>query len=252
MGEKTGIAVDFQAAPWGDTLKQVSDGRLPVHAGLFYRKSRDEYLDYGVAMVATDTHVFMHKSLDEPKKLSDLSAFRVGVLAGDVVEEFLKEKLGPDAVVTYPDYESIITDLKQGQSAGFLPPIPPTGVYHLKRSGLIRHYRYGKEQLLYSSDWYVAVTSGRSDLLEIINSGMGLISKSELLQAQRRWLGSSGTARDDDALIVSVAHANAPLSKTSEVGEATALFLTTGNSGLIKPVSRYAWCRAVLTTQWQR
>jgi len=61
--EKTGIAIDFQAAIWEDTLTKVGSGDVGAHAGLFFNKERDKFLDYGVTLTKTATHYFRQKSL---------------------------------------------------------------------------------------------------------------------------------------------------------------------------------------------
>ena len=43
--QKTGIAVEFIASPWGETLTNVRDGVADAHAGLFYSDERATYAD---------------------------------------------------------------------------------------------------------------------------------------------------------------------------------------------------------------
>lgn len=90
--EKTGIAVDFIPATWNQTLALVRDGKVDAHAGLFFNKERDRFLDYGVALTRSDTHVFYHNSNGVPGDVSELSAYRIGVLAKDFVEGYLQER----------------------------------------------------------------------------------------------------------------------------------------------------------------
>lgn len=52
--KKTGVSVEFVVAPWGETLKMVGGGAADAHAGLFYTKERDKFLDYGAALGKTD------------------------------------------------------------------------------------------------------------------------------------------------------------------------------------------------------
>ncbi len=86
--QKTGIAIDFRAADWDETLTMVGSGTADVHAGLFYNKERDKFLDYGSALTKTDTHYFSHVALPPIKEIDGLEAYRVGVLGGDFVEGF--------------------------------------------------------------------------------------------------------------------------------------------------------------------
>jgi ABC-type amino acid transport substrate-binding protein len=112
---KTGIAIDFHPASWSDSLQRVRDGRSQVHAGLFFNEQRDRYLDYGAVLANTDTHVFLHHTLPLIERVEDLAGYRTGVLAGDYVENHLKERLPDDAVIPYPDYDAILKDLRAGK-----------------------------------------------------------------------------------------------------------------------------------------
>jgi len=87
--EKTGISIDFKAAAWDKTLTMVGSGKADVHAGLFFSKERDEFLDYGEAFTKTDTHFFSHISLPSINDINSLAAYRVGVIKGDYVEGYL-------------------------------------------------------------------------------------------------------------------------------------------------------------------
>ncbi|MGN7614454.1 transporter substrate-binding domain-containing protein [Magnetococcales bacterium HHB-1] len=101
--KKTGIAIDFMPATWDETLRMVGEGRAEAHAGLFYNSNRDQFLDYGVALTRTDTHVFLHKALPPISRLEDLAAYRIGVLAKDYVEGHLKEKLPGASVIGFSE-----------------------------------------------------------------------------------------------------------------------------------------------------
>ncbi|MBT7759131.1 MAG: transporter substrate-binding domain-containing protein, partial [Rhodospirillaceae bacterium] len=97
--ERTGIAVDFKAASWAETLAMVGDGTADAHAGLFFNDERDKYLEYGTSLTETDTHFFVHKDLPGIVGVEDLAAYKVGVLSGDFVEGFLRKKLPPENIV---------------------------------------------------------------------------------------------------------------------------------------------------------
>ncbi|MCP5136651.1 MAG: transporter substrate-binding domain-containing protein [Gammaproteobacteria bacterium] len=219
----TGIVIDFHAANWNETLKRVGDGRDAVHAGLFHTDARDRYLDFGDVLARTDTHVFLHQSLPSIVNLNDLSAYRIGVLQGDYVEDFLKSHIPPDAVVGYADYGAIVTDLKRGHLRAFAADTP-TGVHYLKHAGLLDEFRLDQTQRLYSNEWRVAVTEGRSDLRSIIADGMAHITDDDRLAIERRWVDLSDVAGDDTALIISLARDDLPFGKMTDQGTAVGLY----------------------------
>ncbi len=215
--EKTGIAVKFIAAPWNKTLTMTRDGEVDAHAGLFFNKARDKFLDYGVALTKTDTHVFYHKSVEIPEAISKLSAYRIGVLAGDFVEDYLKKRVKPDAIVGLPGYEEIMEQLKSGELKVFAADTA-TGLFYLAQAGLLAKFKYERSAPLYQNDWHVASAEGNTEMLELINQGMNLITADEKKKITRRWVsGTPGEA--SDAIIVAISNNYAPFSTISVDGK---------------------------------
>ncbi|MES9904000.1 MAG: transporter substrate-binding domain-containing protein, partial [Sedimenticola sp.] len=218
--EKTGQRVEFTPHTWEESLKKVGSGEADVHAGLFFNEQRDKFLDYGQALTGCSTHVFLHRTMPEISKLAEVAAYRIGVLKGDYVEGFLKEKLPPETIVAYPSYHGIIAALKSGELRAFAVDTL-TGIYHLQKANLLGEYSVKPAQLLYTNDWFVAVTEGKQPLLERINKGFDLISEEERRQIARRW-GSKG---DEKALIIAIDRDYPPLTKMTSFGEPAGLLV---------------------------
>jgi len=206
--EKTGIAVDFIEATWNETLALVRDGKADAHAGLFFNEQRDRYLDYGAALTKTDTNVFFHNSVEIPRDLSKLSAYRVGVLGKDFVEGYLQKRLAAGGVIGFPDYSQIMDKLWSGELKLFAADTP-TGLFHLAQAGLLAKFHYNKSAPLYQNDWFVASSEGNAGMLELINQGMALITPEERKHIERRWVsGMPGEA--SDAIIIAISSNYAP------------------------------------------
>ena len=219
---KTGIAVDFRAASWDDTLRMVGAGVADAHAGLFFNAERDRFLDYGNALTKTDTHVFLHKSLPPIAGEQDLAAYRIGVIAKDFVEGFLKDRLPAANIVGYPDYDAIMAALNTGELRAFAADTP-TGIFHLQQRGILANFTFPNSQRLYQNDWFTAVTEGNVALLEIINRGMALVSDEEKLEITRRW--ATGQAIGDDVLIIAMDRAYPPMTFLNAQGKPAGLLV---------------------------
>ena len=216
--EKTGIAVDFVEATWNSTLALARDGKVDAHAGLFFNKERDRFLDYGVALTKTDTHVFYHNSIGIPEDISKLSAYRIGVLDKDFVEGYLQKRITPDSVVGFPDYSEIMARLQSGELKIFAADTP-TALFYLAQAGLLAKFHYDQSAPLYQNDWFVASGEGNSDMLELVNQGMALISPDERRRIARRWVsGMPGEA--SDAIIIAISSNYAPFSTIGIDGKA--------------------------------
>ena len=186
--EKTGIEVHFQAATWDETLSLMRDKKADVHAGLFYNKARDRFLEYGAPLTETSTNFFTHESLSQIESTEELAAFRVGVLSGDFVEGFLKERLPAGTVIHFETYDAIMEALRVGDLKVFAADTP-TALFHLRQAGLADQFAYPAGKPLYRNKWFVAATEGDSELIEVINSGMASLSTEEKRAIESRWVG---------------------------------------------------------------
>ncbi|MCU7834081.1 MAG: PAS domain S-box protein [gamma proteobacterium symbiont of Taylorina sp.] len=196
--EKNQIEIDFHPASWSESLERVKSGQSQLHAGLFFSKQRDHYLDYGSTLTNTDTHVFLHRSLPLIERVEDLAGYRTGVLAGDYVETHLKGRLPADAVIPYNNYEALFSDIKKGKLKSFAADTP-TGIYHLKDQKLLDKFKISDSHLLYSNEWRIAVAEGRSKLLKMVDNGMKKISPAERKKVLNRW--SELVSREDKSAV---------------------------------------------------
>ncbi|NQU58222.1 MAG: transporter substrate-binding domain-containing protein [Rhodospirillales bacterium] len=187
--QKTGIEIDFRAASWDETLRMVRDGKADAHAGLFFNDERNKYLEYGSPLVETDTHFFTHRDLPAIDTVEGLAGRKIGVLAGDFVEGFLKQRLAPETIIGFESYEALMAALGDGKLKAFAADTP-TGIHHLKKSGLGDMFKLPAEPL-YRNGWFVAARKGNSKLISVINAGMGLIEVPERRQIARRWSAGS-------------------------------------------------------------
>ena len=222
--EKTGIALDFTAAPWDETLQMVGDGALDAHAGLFFSEERDRILDYGTALRKTDTHVFFHRSIPATTDLAELAAYRIGVIAQDTVESFLKERVPGGVIRGYADYATLFAALEAGELKVFAADTP-TGLYHLKQADLLSEFTFVADGPLYRSDWFTAAQDGDSATVETVNRGMALISEAEQRDIARRWIGDTRDAAEDDSLIIAIDRGYAPFTFMNAQGRPAGLFV---------------------------
>lgn len=203
--EKTGITVNFVEASWNQTLTMVKNGEVDAHAGLFFNEEREKYLEYGTILSKTSTNVFLHNSLHFPKDLKKLAAYRIGVIEKDVVEGYLSDLLGSGSIVAYPDYQSLVKDLQDEKIKAFAADTP-TGLFYLSESNLLPKFHYQKGDPLYQSDWYIASTKGRTELVSVINEGMKQISSDERTYIARRWISGKPMDISDDLVVAISSH----------------------------------------------
>ena len=188
----TGTEIEFRAAPWTETLRLVGDGEVDAHAGLFYSDKRALYLEYGAALTETETHFFHDKKLPTIMDIKGLAPYKVGVLDGDFVEGFLKEKLPYGTVVSFRSYEDIMKALVAGRLQVFAADTP-TGITHLQRSDLGFAYTYPVDKPLYRNKWLVASARGNARLIKKIDTGMALVTSVERREISKKWSALGAT-----------------------------------------------------------
>ena len=207
---KTGITIQFTPATWDDTLTMMREGKADAHAGLFFNENRARFLDYGVVLHQTDTHIFYDKRLPPPSSNLDFLPYRVGMIRGDSVEGYLLKTFPHMSVEGFNTYKQMMAALKQNRLSVFAADTP-TALFHLQQSDLKTVFKYKSGMPLYRSNWHVAVKKGNQALLTLINNGFQSITEDEKRHILRQW--ASGTKkRDNGALIIAASTGYAPFS----------------------------------------
>lgn len=185
--EKTGTKIEFRAVPWAETLRMVGIGKADAHAGLFFSRQRAEFLEYGASLTETETHYFHAKNILPITDLQGLRPYKVGVLTGDFVEGYLKERLPEGTVVAFKSYDAIMAALGDGKLQVFAADTP-TGIFHLQRSDFGFDYVFPADKPLYRNAWLVATAKGNTQLIKSINAGMVLITAAERQAISKKWI----------------------------------------------------------------
>ena len=224
--EKTGIAIDFKPAHWDQTLELTRDGKVDAHAGLAYTEARDEYLQYGPLLIKTDGHVFYHNSL-HLTQYRDIMAYRVGVIAGDYSESYLKREFPGLAIVGYPDHDKLMEDLESGRLRLFAGDTL-TWLHDLTLRKRVSKYLYKANQPLYQVDWFVAVPEGRQNVLEVIEKGMAQITTQEKQLISRNWTAAV-KGKDPNTLVIAIDRNYPPYSLLGPDGKPTGMLVEIWN-----------------------
>ena len=187
---KTGVRVNFVAAPFADTLKLVAIGKVDVHGGCFYSKERARNLEFVGSLVRTTASYFFDQGIYGIDVPQDLMAFRVGVIKGDYSEGYLRQKLPGISLAEYATNEKLFQAVKNGLIRVFVADTP-VGVYWLQKYGLTAQFKYYPERPLYSKLYRPALKKGNKALAPVIKKGLEQITAEEKEEIARRWLESA-------------------------------------------------------------
>lgn len=184
--ERTGRPIDFFPMPWSSTLDSVRNGETDVHAGLYRNEERDEYLDYGVELLRSNSHVVVRNSIPIVDTINDLDVDLIGVLKGDFLEGYLRDATVSADIETFTTYQRLLDALESGRLDAFAADTL-TAKHVLSERDLLRDYIIAPSYMLTTQAWRVAVSDSQADLLSEINAGFGLIRQTEKIQLFSRW-----------------------------------------------------------------
>ena len=115
-----GYEAEFVFGTWNEGLERLAAGSVDVMVDVAYSESRGKVFTFGSTYVLESwLEAFVRKGTSI-RAVSEFAGKRIGVLAGSVQEEFLRNDLtalyGIDiTVLSYPDYESSINALLHSQ-----------------------------------------------------------------------------------------------------------------------------------------
>ncbi len=184
---KSNINIEFVEAPWSQTLEMIKDGRADIHAGIYYTKQRDLFLDYPKKPLYTNKNYFFYdKALEPISGVESIKPYVIGVGNG-YPNTFIKETFPELKTYTYKSATQASEKFVQGEVKVLLSAVP-TLIYYLKKNRIDeRNYRFNENTYAYSKDYFGAVKEGNKALLKRINDGFELITNEELKGIEKKW-----------------------------------------------------------------
>ena len=190
--EKTGVPVDLQAMDWDKAQQFMRAGKADVLDTAFRTDERQQLYDFTPPYARIQVPIYAHKSLGGLADVSSLKVFNVGVKAGDAVIDHLTGR-GIETLQEFPSYEAIVQAAKNQELKVFSIDAP-AAVYFMYKLGVAGEFR--ESFVLYTGEFHRAVRKNRPDLLQLVQSGFGRISKREYRAIERKWLGTPFLLRE--------------------------------------------------------
>jgi diguanylate cyclase (GGDEF)-like protein len=219
--KKQNVKVVFVPLTWKETIKQVQNGAVDIHAGLSKTANRAEILDLGTVFFRQNRHLFLHRSIAHIRELSQLSPYTVGVVAGSSHVISLPETAPNLTLKYYPDRHT----LYKAAIAGEVLVI--AGIERLSKNfpdyELLNEKYPAFARIPYdTTDYGTAVAKGNRALLDFIDQGMQKISAKEKSAIEKKWLGMD---RSDNVITLSYFNNQMPFTDTSTAGNARGFFI---------------------------
>lgn len=188
VAKHLGTKVAYTDVPFAGLIPTLSSGRADVMSGpLFITEERAKAVDFSSPVYEWGEGVVVSDKVKKPyTRFDDMKGQRVGVLVDSVQFNMIKDLPGTK-VSTYPDYVTLLSDVRAGRiDLGVVDP--PSIIYQIKSKGISgvkidTAYQPQKK-------WQVgmAVEKGNTALLQAVNQALAAMKSSgELAEIGRKW-----------------------------------------------------------------
>src|SRR4051794_13469450 len=182
-----GVKPEFTEVPFGGLIGGITSGRSDLmSAPLFITPERAQVLDFSSPVYGWGEGIIVRE--DSTKTFTDtksLAGNTIGVLVGSVQLNMLKDVPGIKEVRTYPDYVTILAEVRAGRVDGALVD-PPSVAYQMKDKNIsgVRFVTTFKPE----KTWQVglAVNKGNTVLLTAVNDSLAK-NKGEIGKILEKW-----------------------------------------------------------------
>jgi polar amino acid transport system substrate-binding protein len=182
-----GAKPEFSEVPFGGLIGSITSGRSDLmSAPLFITPERAQVLDFSSPVYGWGEGIVVRD--DSTKSFTDaksLAGNTIGVLVGSVQLNMLKDVPGIKEVRTYPDYVTILAEVRAGRIDGALVD-PPSVAYQVKDKNIsgVKFVTSFKPE----KSWQVglAVNKGNAALLAAVNDSLAK-NKAEVGKILEKW-----------------------------------------------------------------
>jgi len=185
--KKNNIDVVFIEAPWDETINMIKDKRADIHAGIYYTKDRDKFLDYqDQPLYENKNYFFYNKKFLRVKSKADLKPFVIGTGNG-YSNEFMGKLYKQYAIKSYKSDDALSYAFLDGEVKVALSSMAAMTYFIQKNNYDMDQFKYSDKTYAYTKKYYGAVKKGNKELLSIINKGFDNITQEELKSIEQKW-----------------------------------------------------------------
>jgi len=184
--KKTGVKIVFKESTFKQTVNMVKNGDADIHAGLFYTKDRDKFLDYSkMPIIEIGYNIFYHKTISKIVSIDGLKPYVIGVPEG-YTNKFMQENLPDGLIKVYKNFPKLYRSAYKGEIKTFISPVMNYEYFLLNQRE--ENQFYYTTDSLYKRSYYSAVKEGNEELQKLLNYGLSKITKKDIIKIYRKWI----------------------------------------------------------------
>lgn len=219
--EKQGVDITFETLDWVDTVQQVKDGDIDIHAGLTIDKGRRDFFKFTPSFFRNTTYFYIHRDYLTVDSISQLRPYTIGVIKGFSHVTRLRKKLPFLSLREYETRYDLYDAAVQGEVIAFIDTDKVSIKYddYQTVNSLFPPYKRVKFD---DSAFASAVAIENEDLFYFIQQGMLKITREERKTLERKWLGLEN---DRDTLLIAFSENYAPFTDIGADGKPQGLLI---------------------------
>ncbi len=219
--KKQRVVIKFIPLSWTETLKQVKNGNIDIHAGLSNTIKRQQYFDFSSTFFTIDNYFYINQRLNNVESIEQLRPYTIGVVAKSGHINKIKQQYPQLNIKIYASSEEKYQAALSGEILAFAGI--DTLTKNFKNSQAIQQFYPLSKRLLFSKWQYsVAVAKGHKKLLAFIEQGFAQITPEEKSAIERKWLGLD---KQSDTLLLTFSSQVSPYMALSPTGRPQGLFV---------------------------
>lgn len=190
----SGIPVKFEDNGFNHIQKNLEDGVIDLHSGLFKNEIREVWADFSIPFHRVDSGLYYLESSSEQLDLESLNQSGNKLLAvhkSSYQESFLNKNYPNIPLVLYAEANDIFDRFINGEITAILAEQPYMDS-QIAGKGLRGLFKLGHSKIL-ANEIYAIVAKGNHKLLDKINSGILNIPIAEIIALEKKWLPDSET-----------------------------------------------------------
>lgn len=219
--KKQNVDIKFIPLNWQQTIQQVQEGKVDIHAGLFKNSNREKFLDFSSTIFRQSSHLFLHRSIAHLKNISQLAPYAIGIIDDSSHELSLKENYPKLTIKTFPDQNALYQAALEHEVL-IIGGGEKLVINQPDYTELNQQYPLFARISIDSRDYGVAVAKGQKQLLDFIQQGMDKITAQEKSDIEKKWLIID---KPENVITISYHNNQMPFSNRAISGNAQGFFI---------------------------
>ena len=186
-GEKLGRPVKIIMADWQESLDILREGRADIHFSMYITPDRARWAKFGPTVSPGMGGVLLAANADSKiVDVSQLDGAVIAVIEGSLQEEYLREHYPNIRLLVVKNGNEMFLSVVRGQAVGLASNFPSAyGV--IDKMGFNSSFM-PQAMPLFVRNLHPAVLRSRDDLVQLLDDGLGRISRAEMVALEERWI----------------------------------------------------------------